>query len=223
VIQFDRLDRLDDPGKESIIGLKGGSAIIRPTNRHFDLLAAAYDRLLGPPPAGPLAAALALPIRGWLLDAGGGTGRVSSALRPSTGGAVVADLSREMLRQSVRKTGLVAVRACTEQLPFPDSAFERILVVDALHHFSDRDRALAELNRVLLPGGRILIEEPDLNRLAVKLVAAAEKMLWMESHFTPPAAIGAELVRLGLTVSIRRRGTFRVWITADKPPLPDPA
>ena len=80
-----------------------------------------------------------------------------------------------------------------------------------------KEKAIAELIRVLEPGGRILIEEPDLTLPAVKLVAIAEKLLLMESHFRTPEAIGAVMKTCGLSTSIRRSGRFRSWITADKP------
>ena len=72
-------------------------------NRHFDLIAFAYDRLIGRPDADRLANMLGLPVQGRLLDAGGGTGRVSSFLRPFVGGVVVADLSEGMLRRARAK------------------------------------------------------------------------------------------------------------------------
>lgn len=187
-------------------------------NRHFDLIAFAYDRLIGRPNAERLAEMLGLPVPGRLLDAGGGTGRVSSLLRPKVGGVVVADLSEGMLRQARGKGGIETVRTRTERLPFPDGAFARVIVIDALHHFSRMEEAIAELIRVLEPGGRILIEEPDVTLPVVKLVAIAEKLLLMESHFRTPEAIGAVMQRCGLSASIRRSGHFRSWITADKPP-----
>lgn len=186
-------------------------------NRHFDIIAFAYDRLIGRPDAGSLAKMLDLPVRGRLLDAGGGTGRVSTLLRPLVNGCVVADLSEGMLRRARTKGGIETVLARTEALPFPDGAFARVIVVDALHHFSRMEKAIAELIRVLEPGGRILIEEPDLTLPVVKLVAVAEKLLLMESHFRTPEAIGAVMKDNGLSASIRRSGHFRSWITADKP------
>lgn len=185
-------------------------------NRHFDLIAFAYDRLIGRPNADRLAKMLGLPVQGRLLDAGGGTGRVSTFLRPFVGAVVVADLSAGMLRYARAKGGIETVRTRTEELPFPDGAFARVIVIDALHHFSRMEASIAELVRVLEPGGRILIEEPDLTLPAVKLVAVAEKLLLMESHFRTPEAIGAVMKTHGLSASIRRSGHFRSWITADK-------
>jgi ubiquinone/menaquinone biosynthesis C-methylase UbiE len=186
-------------------------------NRHFDLIAFTYDRLIGRPDTYGLAEMLGLPVQGLLLDAGGGTGRVSFPLSAFVGGVVVADLSGQMLRYAKKKGGINVMKARTEELPFSDGAFARVIVIDALHHFSRMEASIAELVRVLEPGGRILIEEPDLTLPAVKLVAVAEKFLLMESHFRTPEAIGAVMKTHGLSPAIRRSGRFRSWIAADKP------
>ena len=47
----------------------------------------------------------------------------------------------------------------------------------------------AELWRTLKPGGRLVIMEPDIRLFSVKLVALAEKVALMRSHFLAPAAI----------------------------------
>ena len=186
-------------------------------NRYFDLIAFAYDRLIGRPDTYGLMEMLGLPVQGVLLDAGGGTGRVSFPLRAFVGGVVVADFSGQMLRYAKKKGGIHVIKARTEELPFSVRVFARVIVIDALHHFSRMEASIAELVRVLKPGGRILIEEPDLTLPAVKLVAVAEKLLLMESHFRTPEAIGAVMKTHGLSPAIRRSGRFRSWIAADKP------
>jgi SAM-dependent methyltransferase len=186
-------------------------------NRHFDLIAFAYDRLLVPTHADTLKELLRLPVRGRLLDAGGGTGRASFPLRPHVDGVVVADLSPSMLRKASEKKRIDCVQSRTEQLPFPDGTFARVMSVDALHHFADQEASIAELVRVLEPRGRILIEEPDLTLPIVKLVAVAEKLILMESHFRTPEAIGSALEAHGLSPVIKRSRRFRSWILAEKP------
>ena len=52
--------------------------------------------------------------------------------------------------------GARLVRARAEDLPFPDAAFDRLVCVNALHHFADRGRFFAEARRVLKPGGGLL-------------------------------------------------------------------
>lgn len=182
---------------------------------HFDLIAAAYDRIIGVPDVAHLQQLLQLPTAGWLLDGGGGTGRVSGQLRPMVGNVVVNDLSHRMLKQALAKP-VDAVRGETEQLPFADDCFERILVVDALHHFCDQQDAVQDLIRVLKPGGRLVIEEPDFNRISVKILAAAEKIFLMRSHFYTPEHIRDMVAACGLTASIIRKNDFRAWIVADK-------
>ena len=104
---------------------------------HFDLIASIYDRLIGPPDTGRLEQLLQLPTAGWLLDGGGGTGRVSSHLSLLAGHTVISDLSRRMLQKALEKR-LNPVCAHVERLPFSGGCFDRILVVDALHHFCDQ-------------------------------------------------------------------------------------
>lgn len=179
---------------------------------HFDLLARIYERVIPAPDPADLVRLLELPAPGRLLDAGGGTGRVSGALRPYVDAVVVSDLSLGMLRQASRKDGLTPIRAHVERLPFPDASFGRIVVVDALHHFCDQEDAIADLVRVLAPGGRLVIEEPDYARLVVKLVALAEKLALMRSRFLTPEAIAAIVRANGRTATVSRDDRFRAWV-----------
>jgi demethylmenaquinone methyltransferase/2-methoxy-6-polyprenyl-1,4-benzoquinol methylase len=129
-----------------------------------------------------------LPARGRLLDVGGGTGRVASAVRDLVDEVVIADVSMGMLKQTHRST-LQPVCAFSESLPFISDSFERILMVDALHHVVDQPATTDEMFRVLKPGGRIIIEEPDIRSFGVKLIALVEKLLLMRSHFLSPQQI----------------------------------
>jgi demethylmenaquinone methyltransferase/2-methoxy-6-polyprenyl-1,4-benzoquinol methylase len=183
---------------------------------HFHILAPLYDRLMGPPDAAHLAGLLNLPAAGGLLDCGGGTGRASWPLRRWVGRLVVCDLCERMLARA-RNRNLNAVRARAEQLPFPDEAFERILVVDALHHFSDPAAAIADFARVLRPGGRIVVEEFDADRKVVRWIALAENIARMHSRFLPPRDIRDLMRACGLKshVDIGRR--LAAWIVGDKP------
>ncbi len=172
--------------------------------------------MIGQPDPERLRALLRLPTGGALLDAGGGTGRVSASLRGLVDRVVVSDLSPQMLRQASTKHGLTPVRAHAESLPFPSASFDRVLVVDALHHFCDQRDAITDLLRVLRPGGRLVIEEPDLRRFAVKLVAVAEKLALMRSRFYTPEAIRDMIATHGVAATIERDGRFAAWVIADK-------
>ncbi|MGB7539507.1 MAG: class I SAM-dependent methyltransferase [Anaerolineales bacterium] len=185
---------------------------------HFDILAPLYERVIPPGDSRELCARLGLPVPGALLDAGGGTGRVAQFLRGHAGRIVVADSSRRMLAEAKKKEGLFPVCALSERLPFPDGFFERILMVDAFHHVFSPQQTAVELWRVLRPGGRLVIEEPDVDSFAVKLIAVAEKLALMRSHFLPPRRI-ADLFRFPGARVTMEKGNHTAWITAEKPKI----
>jgi demethylmenaquinone methyltransferase/2-methoxy-6-polyprenyl-1,4-benzoquinol methylase len=185
-------------------------------NIHFDFLATIYDRTIGVPDTDVLAELLDLPTEGKVLDAGGGTGRVSSQLRDKAGEIVICDLSHNMLKEARFKKGMETVRSHTERLPFPDATFDRILVVDAFHHFCDQERSLSELLRVLAPGGRLVIEEPDIRRFVVKLVALAEKLTLMRSHFYSGERIRRMIDAHGYEARVQSDGGFAVRVVVEK-------
>ena len=155
---------------------------------HFGFLAPFYDHLIRFGEADALFRRLALPVSGRLLDAGGGTGRVSELFKGRVGQTVVADVSAGMLRQAQGK-GLTVVKTPAEALPFPDGAFERVLMMDALHHVADQVHVVRELWRMVMPGGRLLIVEPDIRLWAVKGIALFEKIALFRSHFLSPPDI----------------------------------
>ena len=156
---------------------------------HFGILAPVYEKYIKPKYPEKLAELVQLPITGSLLDVGGGTGRVSQFFIEDVGELILADLSYQMLIESQSKNSVMPACSHSEFLPFPDDYFERIIMIDALHHVCDQQKTINELWRVIKPGGRIIIEEPDIHHWAVKLIALAEKLALMRSHFLDGAEI----------------------------------
>lgn len=180
---------------------------------HFSWIAGYYDRLFRPTGVKPLQRLLCLPTQGRLLDVGGGTGRVSQVFQSLVSQLIVLDESAAMLKQA-RGKGLDVIQAQAEHIPFPDNSVERILVVDALHHVADARQVLAELCRLLRqpdpetgkPGGILVIEEMDIERWPIKLVALAEKLLLMRSHFLTTAQMLEMLNPCNVRVRMEREG-----------------
>lgn len=158
-----------------------------PAFDHFSLIAPLYARVTYSK-VDVMREVANLPVKGKLLDVGGGTGRVSLAIRELVDEIFVADVSYGMLKETPRPA-LKPVCGGSERLPFAENSFERVIMVDALHHVIDHADSAAEMFRVLKPGGILVIEEPDIRTFGVKLIAFAEKILLMRSHFLNPLEI----------------------------------
>jgi len=116
-----------------------------------------------------------------------------------------------MLKRAQAKHGLYSVQTRAEQLPFADGTFDRVIVVDALHHFFDQQAAIRDLIRVLKPEGRLVIEEPDRNRLIVKILVVAEKMAFMRSRIHTMTEILDMVTAEGMTACIEHGNGFASW------------
>jgi demethylmenaquinone methyltransferase/2-methoxy-6-polyprenyl-1,4-benzoquinol methylase len=102
-----------------------------------------------------------------VLDIAGGTGDLSRAFARAVGpsGLVVhTDINEAMLRvgrDRLLDEGLaLPTNLCdAEKLPYPDNSFDRVSVAFGLRNMTHKDAALAEMCRVLKPGGRLLVLE----------------------------------------------------------------
>jgi len=102
-----------------------------------------------------------------VLDIAGGTGDLARAFDKKVGpsGLVVhTDINEAMLRQGrdrLTDAGvLLPTSICdAETLPFPEAAFDIVCVAFGLRNMTHKDKALSEMNRVLRPGGRLLVLE----------------------------------------------------------------
>lgn len=183
---------------------------------HFDYLAPYYERLFNSPPAKEFLDLVSPADANLLLDVAGGTGRVAQVLSAAGARVVIQDCSYKMLRQSALKDGLIPAQSRAEQLPFKDGAFPSIVMVDAFHHVHDQSATARELYRALTPGGRLVVEEPDIRTFYVKLIALGEKLLRMRSHFLRDEQIAALFHHLGAKVSLHHMD-HTVWVVVDKP------
>jgi ubiquinone/menaquinone biosynthesis C-methylase UbiE len=188
---------------------------------HFDAIAQHYDRLIRPRADDPLPGILAAQPGALVLDIGGGTGRIAQALVADGVRVVVYDFAPRMARQAQSK-GLTAAVGSVLSLPFADNLAERVLVVDAFHHFVQPSAALAqpvaaaELLRVLKPGGRLVVEEPDIRRSGVKLIALMEKVLLMRSRFLTPDGLVTIFQAAGARVTAVHEDIFSAQVVLTK-------
>ncbi|HIE24754.1 MAG TPA: class I SAM-dependent methyltransferase [Anaerolineales bacterium] len=182
---------------------------------HFDLLAPIYEKVIPPAATESMLRELDPKPECRLLDAGGGTGRVSGFLQEHVGSIVLSDISMGMLKESASKDDLQPTCALTESMPFAADFFDCVLLVDALHHVNDQAQTARELWRIVKPGGRIVIQEPDIRRFAVKLIAVAEKLALMRSHFLAPKKIADLFPFDGADVDVHVE-EFNAWVVVKK-------
>jgi demethylmenaquinone methyltransferase/2-methoxy-6-polyprenyl-1,4-benzoquinol methylase len=185
---------------------------------HFEWIAPYYERFIHPQKPEKLIQLLGLPVPEMVLDAGGGTGRIAQALVGLTDRVVIADASHGMLQEAQKKQGLLACQMETEALAFPDNMFGRMIMIDALHHVANQKKTAAELLRVLQPGGRLVIEEPDIRTMGVRLMALLEKLALMRSHFLSPRKIAQLFPSKDACAQVEWDG-YSAWVIVDKKPI----
>lgn len=104
-----------------------------------------------------------------ILDIAGGTGDLASKFSKIVGSAgevILSDINGSMLqngRSRLIDMGIAGnvnyVQANAECLPFPDNHFDVITIAFGLRNVTDKDSALRSMNRILKPGGRLLVLE----------------------------------------------------------------
>ena len=103
----------------------------------------------------------------YVLDIAGGTGDLALAFAPKVGanGCVVhTDINEAMLREGRNRlldagVNLPTLVCDAEHLPFPDAHFDVVTVAFGLRNMTHKEDALREMNRVLKPGGKLLVLE----------------------------------------------------------------
>lgn len=98
-----------------------------------------------------------------VLDVGCGAGHTALAFAPRVASVDALDLTEAMLEQTRRgasAAGLENVRTRqgdVESMPYADACFDRVTCRLCAHHFNSPSRALAEIARVLRPGGMLVL------------------------------------------------------------------
>lgn len=94
-----------------------------------------------------------------ILDTGCGTG-INLKYLQILGDAYGLDISKDALRFSKSRGLSSLICGSADSLPFKNDLFDLVLALDVIEHIDDDLSAVRELNRVLKPGGRLIITVP---------------------------------------------------------------
>jgi SAM-dependent methyltransferase len=195
------------------------------TENETNLLNAYYER--------PAMLELAGDVTGRrILDAGCGSGPLFSELRDR--GAIVTgvDASAGMLEQARQRLGADAdlrVVDLAGPLPFPNEAFDDVIASLVLHYLEDWGPTLAELRRVLRPGGRLLISVHHPFGITLMQHMAGEKFKYFETcSRTDEWTRGGQTVQMrfwdrplhAMTEAFTAAG-FRISVISEPPFVPE--
>ena len=173
-------------------------------------------------------AALALNPADVLLDVGCGTGAAVRDAAAQVRRAVGFDLSPGMITQArarARDAGLTSVEFrqgdVSGPLPFADGSFTALVCTTAFHHFPKPRDTIAEMSRVLAPGGRLVIADANRRHPAVFALDLVLRVT-QASHagFRSPAQLMRDLCAAGLhRVSVcTTRWRAYAFVRAEKAP-----
>ena len=134
--------------------------------REYDFLARYYDRIWAfyiRETTRKTLDRLEAPIRARVLDVGCGTGEMLRQLRMTRPSVTLSgiDPCKKMLALSYEKLGdVVDLRqGYAESLPYADDSFDAVISNSVFHYIREPRKALAEMARVLVPGGQLLITD----------------------------------------------------------------
>ncbi|MDR3742125.1 MAG: methyltransferase domain-containing protein [Terracidiphilus sp.] len=142
-----------------------------------------------------------------ILDLGCGNGTLTSRLAETGARVTGVDASAQMAA-AARARGLEVVEANAEALPFEAGAFDAVFSNAALHWVRNQDAMLAEVRRVLRPGGRFVAEmggHGNVAAIRVALIAVLARYGMAEledevNYYSTPEAYTRRLIRHGFRV-----------------------
>ena len=168
-----------------------------------------------------------------VLDMGCGAGHASFAVAPHAAAVVAYDLAPQMLATVAAAaiergfSNITTQQGAAESLPFDDASFDWVISRLSAHHWHDVPQALAEVRRVLKPGGRVIfIDIAGSDHPLLDTHLQAVEVLRDGSHIRDYRADEwiALFAKAGFSATVRERWRmpleFEAWVTRMRTPQP---
>jgi len=153
-----------------------------------------------------------------VLDLGAGSCWVSEWLRRFNVVTISVDIATDMLQIGRSRTGPDAwiVAGDLEHLPFADGVVDKAVCMNAFHHVPDGQAALAEIHRVLRPGGRVFLSEPGRGHATAETSVAAVADCGVQEREVLASTLVADCLRAGFTrVALKPLAHTVPWFEID--------
>jgi SAM-dependent methyltransferase len=108
-------------------------------------------------------------VPGKLLDVGAATGFFVEQARATGWDAMGVEPSEWAAAYARNELGVDVRPGTLESLQFPDATFDVVTMWEVIEHLPDPRTTLAEVKRILRPGGRLVLSTPDAGSLAARL------------------------------------------------------
>lgn len=143
-------------------------------------------------------------IEGAILDYGCGEGAFLHKLSLNSGPVHGIDISEQAIKKASRKYPGIDFKVVDNQglLPFADNYFNTVCAIDVLEHILDIEGTLEEINRILVPGGNLLIATSMLTTLKTLVIAFS----CLDTYFYPTSPHIRYFTRRNLSDILKRKG-----------------
>lgn len=152
---------------------------------------------------------------GLVIDLGGGTGVMLNLAHQ-----VRSDLTYICVDPAIGMLKYVRpfayrVAARSEDMPFRDNTVAAVMIGDAIHHFSNPERGITEVHRILKSRGKLFIFDINPKILPGRIALAIERLLGESAHFYAPEQLANLLAKKGFKVLVPGKGG-RYTLEAEK-------